>query len=201
MILYYFNLLLNFFPMKKNKLILTLGCVLFVSLLFVQDTNKLGNRLIVGTSLTYIWETNDDLPNTYHEFTWNKNVAVNLNKYIYLGISHLNINTRGSIFDTSKSKNNYYLTGIFSQFDFLPSKKERLFIEGSWNYGNYCTCGNEDPFREGGLHYLGIGLGYDYPIYKNISLDLSFVGYKPLNATDKYTYTQYVIGLNFDLMR
>ena len=167
-----------------------------------QTSGHFGQRLIIGNSVTYIWEPNAAIPNRYHEITWNKNIAVNINKRIYLGLSYQNIFTRGSSYSEVDLHENYFLTGLFTQFDFMPKKKNRLFLEASWNYGNYCTCGQRDPYRQEGLQYLGLGGGYDLPLNKFLSLDLSFVVYKILDdVVQKYAYTQYIIGLNFDLAK
>ena len=175
---------------------------LFLTLnLNAQNGLILGERLIIGNSLTYIWETNDDISSRYNEFTWNKNISINLTPTIYAGLSYQNIRTKGSIINNSSTTKNYQLIGAFFQYDFLPKMKNKLVVEASWNYGNFCTCGNEDPYKENGLNYIGIGGGYEVPLSKIISLDLSFIAYNILEEIDsKYSYTQYIIGLNFDLI-
>lgn len=167
-----------------------------------QSTPTFGSRFIAGTSLTYILHKNEFDPFRFHEFTWNKNVAVSLSKNIYLGFGYQNIFTRGSVVSNFEKKLNFSTVGIFIQLDFMPKVKNRLFLETSWNYGNYCTCGNGDPYKKEALNYLGIGGGYDHPIGKYLSLDLSFISYNILDKIDrKYAYTQYVLGINLDLER
>jgi len=188
--------------MKITTLMIALLC-LFASIpSSSQELNKFAQRIIVGTSLTYIGERNRDIPNQYNEFTWNKNIAVNVGKNFYLGISHQNIYTKGSLVTDEFPRNNYNIAGVFTQFDFTPKDKNRLFAELSWNYGNYCTCDDGDPYKRGGLNYIGLGGGYDHPINDFLSLDFSFVVYKILGEVpEKYAFTQYVIGLNFDIIR
>lgn len=186
--------------MKPFKNSLFVYLFFFATTLFSQS--KFGERIILGTSLTYVFNTIDGMDTYYHEFTWNKNIAVNLNKRMYLGLSYLNIYTRGSAYYFDQPKNQYSMAGVFFQYDFLPKRKNRLFGEVSWNLGDYCTCGNRDPYQQDQLHYLGLGAGYDLPIGKFISLDFAAIGYIILGKqTDKYLYSQYVIGLNFDLIR
>jgi len=161
------------------------------------------NGFIVGTSLTYIWNSNKkDYPvdeNFYEEYTWNINFATTLNKRMIAGIQVLNIFTSG----THVENNNYLIYGIFTQYDFLAkrNKKTALFLEMSINRGDYCTCGHLDPSRKTNLWYHGFGGGIELPI-KQISehlfLDLSFYNYIILNKIKtKYNYTQYIVGLNY----
>jgi hypothetical protein len=190
--------------MKIYFLLIIIGCT--ASIAGAQEFNPLrfGERLIIGNSLTYIpaWNNNNSQLK-YHEWTWNKNIAVNLNAGTYLGLSHQSIFTRGSIEREEGESQQYFLTGIFAQQDFLPRKRGRLFAELSFNIGNYCTCGGEavDPYEVEFLQYIGAGAGGDFRIWRFISLDLSFVTYKILDDVPlKYAYTQYIVGLNFDLI-
>ena len=173
------------------------------SLTYAQDL-KFGERIIAGTSLTYILHNNETFQGAnYHEFTWNNNIAVNLNKSLYFGLGYMYLHTQGStVFPYSDHKETYNLTTAFLQYDFLPKQKDRLFFEASWSYGNYCSCGNEDPFKVEGLHYLGLGGGYELPISDRFSLDLAFMLYESVNYEDvqRFNYTQYIIGLNFDFV-
>ena len=171
-----------------------------------QKNIHFGERLILGSSLTYIFDFNRENYNIrYDEYTWDKNIAVSLNKAMYVGLSFKNTYTRGSIVSKADyKKERYFLVGTFFQYDFIPENKNRLFAEISWNYGNYCTCKKYDPYKKEGLHYLGIGGGFDFPINRFISIDLGFMVYNIINKIEgnygKYGYTQYIIGLNFDLI-
>lgn len=176
---------------------------LFLSFnLNAQNDLKFAQRIIIlGNSLTYMTEYNDAIPARYHEFTWNKNISINITPNIYTGISYQNIYTSGSTVNISSNKNKYHLVGVFFQYDFLPKVKNKLFVETSWNYGNYCTCGNKDPYEVKWVNYIGFGGGYELPLNDIISLDLSFILYRIIeNIESKYNYTQYVVGLNIDLI-
>ncbi len=171
--------------MKKITLILLF--ILIFSNVFSQKRNDyLFTTVIFGSSLTYIW---DDYNNhIFQEYTWNVNGAISLNKRLFLGAQVL------TIFN-SKIKNdwnNFYIYGLFGQFDCIPKQKIRLFIETSINHGNYCTSGEFDPFKKNNLYYIGYGLGSDIPLNflsDKLFLDLSFLNYIILNKIDdKYNY-------------
>lgn len=169
-----------------------------------QNKLKFGERLIYGTSLTYILHNNENLLGAnFHEFTWDNNLAVNITPSLYFGLSYKHIHTRGSmVFPDSENKANYFMTNAFFQYDILPREKMRLFPEVSWGYGNYCFCGVEDPVKIGGLHYLGLGLGFDYPITERISIDIGMMFYNIINELDipKGDYNIYTLGVNFDII-
>ena len=188
--------------MQKHKFLLILVFCFSSIVSFGQNELRFGQRIIIGTSLTYIQHTDEFIrTNRYHEFTWDKNIAININRSLYAGISFKNIYTRGASSFPSDQKSNYIMAGGFFQYDFLPKQKNRLFLEASWNWGNYCTC-DPEPYKEENLNYLGVGGGYDFPLRDNISLDLSFVTYNILKDIEyKFGYTQYTIGLNFDFTK
>ncbi|MDH5476059.1 MAG: hypothetical protein OEX22_10240 [Cyclobacteriaceae bacterium] len=167
-----------------------------------QNEKSTFDNLIVGSSYTFIWDmdkSNTVSYYTYYESTWNVNIAVSLNKRLYMGIQSLFLFTQGSRVDKKK----YAIYGLFTQYDLMPKRDTRFFIETSINQGDYCTCGVSgiDPYRKKDLYYWGFGAGFDRPL-KSISdklyLDLSFVNYIILNKYNvKYNYTQYIIGLNY----
>ena len=180
--------------------------LLFFSLSMYAQTNpNFGQRIIIGSSLTWISD-NDGAGFGYrfNEYTWEKNIAVNVNKSLYLGLSHKHIWSNGSTVMPEGIKDNYYMFGAFGQYDFFPKRKMRLFAELSLNRGNYCTCYHlltVDPFKVENLNYLGTGGGVDLPITKFLSVDFSFMVHNILNDVPrKYAYNIYIVGLNFDFM-
>jgi hypothetical protein len=189
--------------MKQAALMLAIAAMPLLS--HAQADRPFGKYLVVGTSVTYIWDHNRDITqNVFHETTWDKNIAVSLTNSLYLGLGHKSIFTRGSSYiDGKRDRERYFMTGAFIQYDFIPHSKNRLFAELSYNIGDYCTCGHMiDPYRISLLYYLGFGGGIDLPLWKNISLDLAFINYHILDKIpQKYSYTQYIIGLNYTLVR
>ena len=181
--------------MKPFLIILTLALTLSVQ---AQHGKYFAKNLILGSSFTWKWTDNNNpaIRYSFNEYTWNINMAVSLNKRMYLGLQLLNIYTKGSKQDLEK----YRVYGMFAQYNVLRQTAHRLFAETSINRGNYCTCGDFEPNRRNNLYYWGIGAGYDLPLKKipGLYLDLSFIHYLILNSVeDKYAYTQYIIGVNY----
>jgi len=153
--------------------------------------------LVFGTSLTFKWDGSAFNSDFFQEYTWHMNGGITLHKQAIIGIQTLKILSKSG----SKAWNSSYIYGFFTQYDFFPKQKFRLFSELSINRGNYCTCGNFDPYTVENLNYLGYGFGFDLPISSHsdkLVLDVSFYNYLILNDIDaKYNYTQYIIGLNY----
>jgi len=94
--------------------------------------------------------------------------------------------------------------GVFYQYDLIAASKHEFYPEISINYGNYCTCGDLDPFKLDGIVYIGYGAGWDFHIYKNFYLDTGFMWYSPINAKKKlppdtyvYSMSQYILGISY----
>lgn len=190
--------------MKYIKILLFILLFLQFSNTYSQSQLKFGERLIYGTSLTYILHNDTELPGyNFHEFTWNNNLAVNITPSLYFGLGYLFIHTRGSVLTPdSPNRENYNLTTAFLQYDLFPKMKMRVFPEVSWSYGNYCFCGFDDPYKVEGLHYLGLGIGGDYPITDRLSIDVGMMFYNIINDldTEKGDYNIYTLGLNVDII-
>ena len=182
--------------MISKKIILILLFTLIFSNSFSQKKNKhFFNTVIFGSSLTYLLLDNSNY-DSFQEFTWHVNGAISLHKQVFVGTQVLTIFYK----NTNPGWENYYIYGLFGQFDFMPKQKFRLFIETSINKGNYCICWNE-PYLKNNLFYLGFGFGCDIPIKflsDKLFLDLSFYNYAILNKIEeKSNYTQYIIGINY----
>ena len=180
--------------------------ILFVLLFFLvalsveaQQERYFAKNMIVGSSFTWIWKTSSDPAISYkfNEYTWNINTAVSMTRRLYLGLQLLNIYTQGS----NQSLETFKIYGMFAQYNLLKQTDHRLFVETSLNRGNYCTCGDSEPYQKDNLYYWGIGGGYDLPLKKilpGLYVDIAFINYLIVSAVeDKYAYTQYVIGLNY----
>jgi len=165
----------------------------------LPDKEKKGLQFKIGSSLTYIW--NSDSPfHSYREFTWNTNIAFSYFRKLWFGVQVLPILTRRE-YATAITKRNYTISGLFFQYNFIDSDILKVYGETSINYGNYCTCGNDDPYRLEELFYLGIGAGFQFPmkfISDKLSFEFAFFNYVILNKIQfKYNYTQYILGINY----
>lgn len=151
--------------------------------------------MIVGASLSYIREHVTPDNSNFDEYVWNLNTGISVSKKMFVGIQVLPIYT-----SYQGIQDKYNLYGLFSQYNFLRSKERRFFAELSLNKGDYCTC-SEIPYQVNNLHYLGAGVGYDYPvkIVPNLFIDFSFMIYQIINKPGNYYFTQYIIGLNYKL--
>lgn len=174
--------------------------------LFAQSS--FASKIVVGTSATLIYEgpplfSNEQIP-SFTEWTWHKNIAVNVSKHIHVGINLQNIYTKGSHFNFSDEKNNYFIAGIFGQYRFLPNEKLDLFAELSWNLGNYCNCEfDRDPYELDRVQYIGIGGGMDYALTKQLHLDIAFTPYfilkkDTVQSRPYFYHPQYIVGLNYE---
>lgn len=173
---------------------------LFIIVLLFFSFPLLTQTLQIEASYTYIWDVNSfDKELRYGESTINSNINVGFNRH-KLGLQILKIYTKGSTFryDLLNENNDYLLLGLFYQYNLFNSKKYKFFPEVSVNYGNYCTCGDADPYKLDNLIYLGFGLGLDINVYKNLFVLTGFHSYQPVSSSIKeisYAYTQYVLGL------
>lgn len=169
---------------------------------FKQSVNKTHKQLggiIAGTSLTYI-KNKDKSPNAiegdaFREYSWNINVATHISNRFRLGINTIQIFTKSP----SEGKNNYYLLGAFVQYEpFSPDKKSHFLLETGLMYGNYATLEPYNPYPREGLIYLDAGVTFEWKLLKNIYIETGFNVYPMLNKINgKYSYTQYVLGLNY----
>jgi hypothetical protein len=181
---------------KQKTLLLAFQLILFLPCI-TDGQSYFAEYMIAGTSLTYIRDSREIYQNyksSDDEYTWNINVGVAMSKRIFAGLQWLNIYAS----EVSTPKEYYSVYGLFSQYNFLKNQQHRLFLELSFNRGNFCTR-DYQPFRKDNLYYLGSGLGYDLPIKKirNLYLDLSFISYAILNNNYRGLYNQYIIGLNY----
>ncbi len=160
---------------------------------------KFGERILYSTS--FVWLPNQGYyhENWLHEFTWYNSLSLNINKSIYVGIHYLYIFTKGSTIYTESQSEQYGIYGLVLQYDFLPRFENRLYFETSYNKGDYCPC-DDDPYKLPDLSYLGIGFGYDFPVFKRITFRMGFTNYLVIDdIKDKSNFTQYVLGFNINL--
>jgi hypothetical protein len=154
-----------------------------------------GGFLRLGGSFTYIWQNEVGL---YHERTLNLNAAWVFRERWSVGVSGMQLWTRSDL----SGRNRYNLAGIFGQYDLFRDPDVRLFPEVGLYRGDYCTCGDLDPYRTPGNWYWSLGGGVVFPFGKRAAFELGFVNYQIFNQiADKYNFTQYILGLEYDLRR
>lgn len=173
-----------------------------LSHIFYNCDGQLFDRFVLGTSVTYILDsyplpTNLTRDYTYQEVTTNLNFGIDVYKGIRVGFQNLLINAA-----RSDEKERFNITGGFLQYGFKRKTGSRIYLEGSYNTGNYCTCKDEEPYKRPQLDYYGIGAGYDWKLTNWLHLDLGFFNYNIIDdEPGKYNFTQYVIGLDFQLAK
>lgn len=188
--------------MKLLKLLVLVGFCLSSLIIEAQTNQKFGERLIIGQSFGYINHVNEFYKGViYHELHWDKKAQINLNKSFYVGIRWLSIFTKGDSFNYNKDKkDSYYVVGAFSEIDVIPKFQHRAFVRLSWNYGNYCVCGPENPFKEDGLHYPAIALGGEYYFTKHLAVTAEAENLFLINRSlDPDNFTRYGIGLKVSI--
>jgi hypothetical protein len=158
-----------------------------------------------AVSYTYLLDRAVDFPEiAHHELTLNVNLIYEMTPRFNLGLQYMDIRTRGSAYNFSEDRNNFYIAGFFLQYDILPGKKVELFPEVSINYGNYCPCGQLDPFEQAGIIYFGYGFGADIPLSKRLFLDTGLHYYRPTTNVRQYNsiyaYGGYILGLSYRLL-
>ncbi len=130
----------------------------------------------------------------YNEYTLNLQVAGQIFKPLFIGVETYSIFTNG----THTVSNNYSIKGGFLRYEFLQ-KKDILFGSVSLLNGNYCTCGNSDPYKKSDIYYLGLEVGGNWYAFSNsffVNITLTFN--KILNDIPlKYNYNIYKLGIGY----
>ncbi|MGB6035734.1 MAG: hypothetical protein WBG42_05670 [Cryomorphaceae bacterium] len=132
----------------------------FLSLIPFASSGQsdLFTRLNFRTTGTYIadWRREQDL--RFHKTIWNTQVATSLTKSLYIGVQASVIFTSGNTIESA----NYTAWGPFVQYDFVPQKDFRVYLESNYSWGDFCPCAemSENYYRRD-VNYFGIGLGFD----------------------------------------
>jgi hypothetical protein len=184
---------------KINKIGYSIGVMLFFLLSrvsFSQDErqNYFGKNFFTNISGTYI-SNKQSFYHLYSERTLNIQVGIQILKPIYIGVETLSVFTNG----TNVKPNNYFIKGVFLRYNLLQKRKNILFLSTSILNGDYCTCGNLDPYRENNLYYLGIEIGLNTYIAKSLFyFNATFSVNKILNEIPlKYNYNIYKLGFGY----
>ena len=175
----------------------------FTPVIFAQDSaknKKIFKQIIIGGNYTYIPDTETineiDYGTRYKENTLALNAAIDMGKHFRIGVDYKRIFTSGFY----SGRNKYAMYGAFTQYKFRENKMGFGFGELGFYKGNYCTCGNNVPYKKNNLNYLNWGGGYNFKLYKNIRVDAAFTTAQVIsNVPQKYGYTQYILGLDYVL--
>ncbi len=177
-------------------------CYILIILLLIKNSELLAQKqdwnrnLSIGSTITYFQNQSPDFGTyLYHEWTLRMNASIRVMKRYHQGIDYLKIYTQSVI----SGKNQYSLLGVFSQYDILYlDNRGRIWGELGYYNGNYCKCGNGDPYLKNNLSYLSLGAGVDYKLYKFLYINFGFQNKTILNPlkVHKYAYNLYVLGLN-----
>ena len=163
----------------------------------VSSQSDLFTRLNFRSTGTYLgdWRREQDL--RFHETIWNTQVATSLTKSLYIGAQASVLFTSGNTIESA----NYTAWGPFIQYDFVPQKDYRIYLEANYSWGDYCPCGNmsEDHYRRD-VNYLGIGLGFDKHIADSkFFFTISVIFQEVLGKIPEETgHNYYRLGIGYD---
>ncbi len=188
---------------SRILILLTYTFIIHLPLIAQQDSAafKPFRQWVVGIGAAYIEDVdNNDETNLYQEWTVLNSISTEVSKKLRVGVDYRTILTNDPIL----GKDNYFILGNFAQYNFLPQQRGRFFIEAAIRYGNYCTCGDTDPYKVNNLWYIGWGFGGSIFLLQNLYLDLAFTSNIITNSIkDKYSFNHYTLGLEykFDLSK
>lgn len=150
---------------------------------------------VIGIGAAYIEDVdNNDETNLYQEWTIVNSISTEVSKKLRVGIDYRTILTNDPIL----GKDNYFMFGNFVQYNFLPQRKGRFFVEAAIRYGDYCTCGDTDPYKFNNLWYIGWGFGGSIFLFQNLYLDIAFSSNIITNSIkEKYSFNHYTLGLEY----
>jgi hypothetical protein len=125
----------------------------------------------------------------------NLTVTFPINQKLRLGFQYISVATKVTREPVDRSS----LFGILGQYNFRAQKKMGIYVEGGYAFGNYCPCGNAEPYTSDTLNnFRSLGLGIDYRFANKLHLKLGLITYNPLKKhNDVYNWTQPFIGLNY----
>jgi hypothetical protein len=84
----------------------------------------------------------------------------------------------------------------------LPKQKYHTFVKAFLSDRNHYISENENPFKLESLHYLGLDGSCELSISDRFLLNLALMLYEYINYKNpqRFNFTQYIIGLNFDFI-
>jgi hypothetical protein len=164
-----------------------------------QKINKyIITNIVIGGNFVYIpsfyTAQGSSIEQKYNEYTSSANIAIDIKKHLRVGFDYKKINT---LFKPN-TKKNYSMSGVFVQYKFLDNTKRYFYAELAYYNGNYCTCGDYEPYTLNNTKYASLGGGVNLKLHNNFRLDLGFTSAQVLNKVYwPYNYTQYIIGLDY----
>lgn len=180
-------------------------CILITFSGRAQDSTHINlsrKAIIFSTSLTYKPDSETingvDVSDKfeYHEFTWATSALIKLSKYYRVGLDFKKIFTRARL----GGNHDYFLLGLPNQLTFLHQPKFFLYATAGPYIGNYCTCGEDNPYKVKNLWYLNYGGGFNLRINEKFRANLGFTNANILTKTPgRYNFTQYLIALEYQL--
>ena len=190
--------LINKMIRKFNFYLICIIIISFKTVFCQEKNNYFGERLFVNINATHLRDK-IGFYHKYDESSLNLQASMRILRSIYVGVDMYTIFTNG----TSVPPRNYFIKGGFIRYEFIQKRKYLLFINMAMLTGDYCTCGNLDPYRKKGLSYLGIEFGGNIffrnsSFYINTSLSLNRI----LNNIHlKYNYNLPKLGIGYSFGR
>lgn len=193
--------------MKGMFTIIVALCISMAALAQNKNRNEKPNddstrvlNLVIGGNYFYYPETEVingvDYDTRYQEHTFSINAATDITKHIRLGLDYKKLYTKGVL----TGKNDYSLLGAVGQYRVFVGDVSFGFLELGYYKGNYCTCGEDLPFKREGITYVNWGGGANFKLKKRLWLDLAFTTAQVASKIPgRYGYTQLIIGLNYDV--
>ncbi|MDX1936423.1 MAG: hypothetical protein SFU21_04885 [Flavihumibacter sp.] len=164
----------------------------------IKEKTFFNKTVVFGSSVTVIPDNESvngiSKDARFTETTWALNLQYDVTNHYRAGIDVKNIFTAGQL----SGKNHYYMVGLTNQWKFFHTKNTFTFLELAPYLGNYCTCGDDNPYKKNGLVFLNAGAGINIKLAERLRLDLAFHSASILNKQPgKYNFTQYIIGLDY----
>ncbi len=118
----------------------------------------------------------------YSIYYFDQAALLSITKNINLGIHYNMIKVSNQL---NFEKNSFYRVGPIIQWDVPPySSKFKYILEGMLDYGNF-VFETDDSLKKRPTIYLGVKIGFEYIIYRNL---FARAGYKAIRMLEKGDY-------------
>jgi len=152
--------------MKKGILVFTV-CILMIFKAYSQS--YFAKNAIFGTGLAPDFYQTNDGQLSYLEFSWEKNIAIRLNKNFYFGLNYIDIYGKyyfPPVGESGKLKN--FLLGGFAEFHQPVGEKFNFTANLGYFMGNHCLC--NQAVQIDNLNYINASIGVDYKLFEKVYL-------------------------------